>query len=185
MYTIGKLARKFGLSRSALLYYDRAGLLRPRGHAKGEYRLYDEEDAARLERIRQYREAGLSVNSIRDLLSTGRGEMRDILEKRLRELNGEILNLREQQHLLAQLLGSGRLASSRTTLTKNSWMELLKSAGFTGKDMDEWHARFEQTAPEKHEAFLRRLRLSKNEIKEIRKLAAKAATARAKTAEVD
>ena len=29
MLTVGVLARRFGLARSTLLYYDRSGLLRP------------------------------------------------------------------------------------------------------------------------------------------------------------
>lgn len=185
MYTIGKLAEKFGLSRSTLLYYDRVGLLRPRGHFKGAYRQYSEDDATRLESIRQYREAGLSVTAISDLLdSDKRGEMRKILESRLCELNDEILNLREQQHLLATLLGRNETAKASDTLSKKSWATLLASAGFDGAAMDEWHARFEQTAPEKHEQFLRRLRISKDEIKAIRQQAAKLHIDRTKCANI-
>ena len=40
MLTIGKLARKFDLSRSTLLYYDRIGLLKPSGRTRANYRVY-------------------------------------------------------------------------------------------------------------------------------------------------
>ncbi|HJW09434.1 MAG TPA: MerR family transcriptional regulator, partial [Holophagaceae bacterium] len=57
--SISALARAFGLSRSALLHYDRVGLLRPaRRSAKG-YRVYSEADARRLEDICTLRRAGL------------------------------------------------------------------------------------------------------------------------------
>lgn len=169
MYTIGKLARKFGIARSTLLYYDRKGLLRPRSHAKGEYRHYSEEEAARLERIRQYRDAGLSLSEILALLDNPKSVgIREILEGRLMELNREITDLREQQHVLARLLG--RNATSRgKTLTKETWTEMLQAAGFSQSDMIDWHARFEKNSPRKHEEFLRKLQIPEEEIKEIRR----------------
>lgn len=50
-YTVGRLVRRFGLSRSALLYYDTIGLLRPSRRARGDYRRYGPADARRLEQI--------------------------------------------------------------------------------------------------------------------------------------
>jgi len=38
--TVGRLARRFGLSRSALLYYHRIGLLVPSMGGDGRYRRY-------------------------------------------------------------------------------------------------------------------------------------------------
>ncbi|EKD38479.1 MAG: transcriptional regulator, MerR family, partial [uncultured bacterium] len=55
--TVGRLARKFGLSRSTLLYYDAIGLLSPAGHIQGEYRLYGPSEEGRLEQICRYRRA--------------------------------------------------------------------------------------------------------------------------------
>ena len=49
MYTVSKIAQRFGLSRSTLLYYDRIGLLSPSGRSPGDYRLYDQADCDRLE----------------------------------------------------------------------------------------------------------------------------------------
>ncbi len=40
MITIGRLARRFGLSRSTLLYYDSIGLLSPSTRSAKDYRLY-------------------------------------------------------------------------------------------------------------------------------------------------
>ena len=48
--TVGRLAKRFGLSRSTLLYYDRLGLLCPSGRSGGDYRLYEDADAQRLDR---------------------------------------------------------------------------------------------------------------------------------------
>ena len=64
MITVGRLAKRFGLSRSTLLYYDSIGLLRPTGRSAKGYRLYSEDDAARLEKICLYRQTGLSLDEV-------------------------------------------------------------------------------------------------------------------------
>jgi SAM-dependent methyltransferase len=45
-FTIGALARRFSLARSTLLYYDRIGLLCPRGRSQGNDRLYSAADVS-------------------------------------------------------------------------------------------------------------------------------------------
>ena len=69
-YRISELARRFGLSRSTLLYYDRLGLLRPSGRSQADYRQYSEDDLSRLERICFFRQAGLSLAEIARLLES-------------------------------------------------------------------------------------------------------------------
>ena len=68
MYTIGRLARRYQLSRSTLLYYDRIGLLKPGARTETGYRIYDEYDAKRLEKICTYRRAGLALADIKTSL---------------------------------------------------------------------------------------------------------------------
>lgn len=175
MLTIGKLAKTVGLSRSTLLYYDRLGLLRPSGHLKGEYRLYSQKDATRLERICQYRKAGLSLKTIGRLLDEcGKNEMNNILENRLLELNAELQRVQEQQTFIAALLGRNDLIREVRNLTKNSWMNLLSAAGFSERDMLNWHIRFERSDPEKHEQFLLRLQIPEHERRLIRNQTARA-----------
>ena len=52
-YSISRIARACGLSRSTLLYYDRVGLLRSSARTGSGYRVYNEKDLSRLARIRQ------------------------------------------------------------------------------------------------------------------------------------
>src|SRR6266496_3342040 len=70
-YSISKLARTRGLSRSTLLYYDRLGLLKPSGRTGSGYRYYTDADQRRLKRIFDFREAGLTLKEIRAVLSSG------------------------------------------------------------------------------------------------------------------
>jgi DNA-binding transcriptional MerR regulator/protein-L-isoaspartate O-methyltransferase len=173
MYTVGRLAKRHGLSRSTLLYYDRIGLLRPTGHAKGEYRQYSDADDARLARIREYRRAGIALDEIRRMLD-GHAEtsVAGALENRLVELNREMDGLREQQRLVAGLLGRADLLAEAEAMDKATWVSLLAAAGFTEADMRDWHVRFEHSAPDRHDRFLRALRIPDSEISAIRAMAA-------------
>jgi len=173
MHTVGRLAQKHGLSRSTLLYYDRIGLLRPTGHAKGEYRQYSAEDDARLGRICEYRQAGISLKEIGRMLDDPADTtLSGALEIRLAQINEEMAVLRDQQTLAAGLLGRTDLLADHAAMDKETWVSLLSSAGFNEEDMRRWHVQFERTAPGKHEEFLRRLAIPEGEISAIRAMAA-------------
>ena len=115
--TVGRLARRFGLSRTTLLYYDRIGLLRPSARTSSRYRLYSGKDVRRLERITAYREAGLPLAEIRAILDGPTSRTAAILEAHLETLNRKIGGLRRQQRTVASLLKDRRTtavsASSR------------------------------------------------------------------------
>ena len=51
MYTIGQLVKRYGLSRSTLLYYDRIGLLSASARSDANYRLYTDKDLQRMSQI--------------------------------------------------------------------------------------------------------------------------------------
>jgi len=173
MYTVGRLAKKHGLSRSTLLYYERIGLFAPHQHAKGDYRQYSEEDDRRLARICQYRKAGIALSVIKAMLDGGpENRIVDALEQRLEELNTEQETIRLQQELVTKLLGRPGLLADVSAMDKATWVGLLRSAGFNEEDMRQWHIQFERTAPQKHEAFLRQLAIPSMEIRAIRSMAA-------------
>ena len=88
-YTISKLARMFGLSRSALLYYDRIGLLPPSGRTGAGYRCYSEDDRERLEQICAYRQAGLTIEDIQTLQQEQKPGI-SVLRQRLQAIGREI-----------------------------------------------------------------------------------------------
>ena len=172
-FTVGRLARRHGLSRSALLYYDRIGLLRPSGHAKGEYRRYSAQDDERLARICEYRRAGISLKEIRAMLDEAPDtNVAAALERRLTELNEAMDGLRKQRALVTRLLGRPKLLSRDAALDRTGWLALLETAGIDGAGADEWHKRFEQSAPEGHARFLRRLGLGDEEVSAVRTMAA-------------
>jgi len=170
MFRITELARKFGLSRSTLLYYDRIGLLTPSGRSEAGYRLYSPNDRDRLAAICSYRQAGLTINDICRVLAMEEDANGIVLQRRLRELGEEIRSLQTQQHLLAKMLQVHALGELPVTVDKQAWIEMLRAAGMDDAAMRIWHAEFERRAPEAHHQFLLALGISETEALCIRNL---------------
>jgi DNA-binding transcriptional MerR regulator len=171
MFPISTVAKRFGLSRSTLLYYDRLKLVRPTYRTAAGYRLYSNEDEARLKQICRFRETGLSLAAIKRLLddeAPSSSLVSEALHRRLTELNHEIAALRRQQQVVLKLLprkGQGRLARA---MTKDRWVALLRSLGLTDAEMIRWHVAFERQSPLAHQDFLESLGLPETEILRIR-----------------
>ena len=171
--TLGRLARATGLARSSLLHYEALGLLKPLARSEAGYRLYGEAEVERLQLIRRYREAGLSLEAIQQLLSRPNAHgPAALLEQRLLALSDEVQRLRDQQQELVRLLAMPEFQALRRARGKADWVALLRQAGFSDEDMRRWHAGFETAAPDQHKAFLESLGLSPVEVAAIRQAAA-------------
>jgi MerR family transcriptional regulator, thiopeptide resistance regulator len=169
MFKITELARKLGLSRSTLLYYDRIGLLTPSGRSEAGYRLYSLNDRDRLATICSFRQAGLTIKDIRRVLLTDVDANSAVLQRRMRELGDEIRTLQTQQHLLGKMLQVQSLGELPVTVDKQAWIEMLRAAGMDEAAMRRWHTEFERRAPEAHHQFLLALGISEDEVLVIRK----------------
>lgn len=168
MFRITELARKHGLSRSTLLYYDRIGLLVPSERNEAGYRLYSLNDHEKLSTICSFRQAGLTIEDIRRMLSMEDDTNGMVLKRRIRELEKEIRTLRTQQHLLGKMLQVQSLGELPMTIDKQVWIEMLRAAGMDETAMKTWHTEFECRAPEAHLNFLLSLGISEAEAALIR-----------------
>jgi len=168
MYTISQIAKKYGLSRSTLLYYDKIGLLSPESRSRSEYRLYSEADCRTMDEIAGLKNAGVSLGEIRKLLGGGKNRRADILRERLEAINNEIRSLRNQQRFILNLLGDKAIVGRTRVLTKEKWIGYLRKAGLDEAGMRRWHQEFEASSPEAHQDFLESLGLSDSEIRLIR-----------------
>lgn len=169
-YSISAIARLCSLSRSTLLYYDRLGLLCASGRTASGYRYYTEADCKRLERIRQFRDAGLTLREIQAVLSSGGKPGTRLLEKRMRETAGHIVDLKNRQRLLAGMLRGVASGKCPSSVDKKLWIKMLRAAGMDEKAMDRWHAEFERRAPDGHQEFLLSLGIPSSEAARIRRL---------------
>jgi DNA-binding transcriptional MerR regulator len=85
-YTIKKLAQMSGVTTRTLRYYDQIGLLLPARVAPNGYRMYGEEEVDLLQHILFYRELGLSLREIAQIIKNPGFDRKKALEDHLSEL---------------------------------------------------------------------------------------------------
>lgn len=85
--TSGEIAKKTGVSQKTIRLYDEKGLLKPSGYSEGNYRLYDVEALAVLEKIIALKQIGFSLEEIRENLEIERDvNITEALTRQLRIL---------------------------------------------------------------------------------------------------
>lgn len=168
VWTIGRLAREFGLSRSSLLHYDSIGLLSPLDRNASGYRLYSEAMVERLRRICAYRGTGMPLKRIAQILERDAkpDSARAPLLKRLEEINHAIKALRTQQRLVLAMLSGA--CDDVSLCDRKVFVETLEKAGLSKSEMEKFHAAFEENSPSAHDDFLNLLGFSRDEILETR-----------------
>lgn len=155
MYTVKELARLTGLTPRTLRYYDAIGLLCPHRGRENDYRLYGTEEVDRLQQILLYRDMGVPLEEIKNLLDAPgfdrEAALREHLQ-RLRERRREVDALiRTVQITLSEIEGG-------TTMTDEKKFEGMKrqiieeNEAAYGKELRE---KYGDEAVEAHTARLR------------------------------
>ncbi|MET8869479.1 MerR family transcriptional regulator [Nonomuraea sp. NPDC004580] len=103
LYPIGDVARRTGLSVSAIRYYSDAGIITPTRLTEAGYRLYDVRAIARLELIRTLRELDAGLVDIRQLLA-GETSLHDLLTAHLELVERQERDLRARRAVLRTLV---------------------------------------------------------------------------------
>ena len=67
-YTVQKLGRLAGISTRTLRYYDEIGILKPARINSSGYRIYGQQEVDRLQQILFYRELGVSLENIKNIV---------------------------------------------------------------------------------------------------------------------
>lgn len=169
--TIGQLARRFGLSRSALLHYDRVGLLRAEQRTGNGYRRYGPASVERLTRIVELRSAGMPLHAIADAM-VGTEGLVALLEQQVTVLDQQIAALQAQRSIAHRLMSVP--GPSRTALSRGDWTRMFRALGLSDQQMRQWHHMFELSAPLAHGRFLSFLGLKAEEIEQVRRWSADA-----------
>jgi len=103
--TIGELARRTGLARSAIRYYEQERLI-PRAARVSGRRVFDEASLAQLEVVQLARDAGFRLSEIRRLVTEfGRDRWRRLAVQKLAEVQATAERLRAMAELLEKLVG--------------------------------------------------------------------------------
>lgn len=169
MLSISQLAKRAGIARSSLMYYERIGLLLPTTRTDNGYRWYGPQEVARLDNIMAYRSYGIAIEDISKLLNRNCQAQTEILKNHFQQLELEIKKLRQQQSAIIELLNIDQ-ALEENTVNKERWVAIMSASGFSESDMTRWHQTFEKMEPEEHQRFLQSLGINDTEIAKIRKL---------------
>ncbi|MDQ0201574.1 MerR family transcriptional regulator [Neobacillus ginsengisoli] len=128
-YTVQKLGKLAGISTRTLRYYDEIGILKPARINSSGYRIYGQAEVDRLQQILFYRELGVSLNSIRDIVTAPSFDGANAL----REHREKLLEKRQQlDMLIANVEKTIAVTEGRIKMADNEKFE-----GFKQKMIDD------------------------------------------------
>ena len=93
---IGDVAVRSGVTRDAIRFYERSGLLEQPGRSKSRHRIYDVGTLDRIRLVRQLQNCGLTISDIKEVLFLGDGD-RPAASKRLVEIMRRRLTFLEER----------------------------------------------------------------------------------------
>lgn len=117
LHPIGDVARRTGLSVSAIRFYSDEGLVPPTDETDGGHRLYDLEAVARFEFIRTLRDLDTGLDQIRRVL-TGVVSLRDLLAEHLDVVENRAREMQSRRAVLRALVRSDSSAQRAKVLQR-------------------------------------------------------------------
>lgn len=129
--TVGRVADLVGVSVRTLHHWDAIGLVRPSGRSWSGYRLYDAEDVARIHRVLVYRELGLALAQIGEILDDPSVDPREHLQRQRTLLEERIRRLERTARAVDEMI-------ERTDMTHENGIRLSaeEQARIFGADWD-------------------------------------------------
>ncbi|WP_391205063.1 MerR family transcriptional regulator [Psychrobacillus sp. L4] len=141
-YTIQKLGQLAGISTRTLRYYDEIGLLKPARINSSGYRIYSSAEVDRLQQILFYRELGVNLDSIKEIMTS---EAFDKVTA-LKEHREKLLEKRAQLDLLIDNVDKSIQQTERgITMTDKE-----KFKGFKQKLVDDNEKKYGEEIREKY-----------------------------------
>ena len=124
MKTVKEVSKLSGVSIRTLHHYDAIGLLKPTQVTEAGYRLYDDAALEKLSMILVFRELGLSLKEIGDILHAPDFDRNRVLEKQIKLMQERVGKLQDRIALAKGLLTVG--------------VKYMNFEGFDPKKMDEY-----------------------------------------------
>lgn len=128
-YTVQKLGLLAGISTRTLRYYDQIGILKPARISSSGYRIYGQREVDRLQQILFYRELGVALEEIKELITSPAFDA----DLALKEHRKRLLEKREQ---LDALIANVELTLAQREGTK-TMSDKQKFEGFKQKLVDD------------------------------------------------
>jgi DNA-binding transcriptional MerR regulator len=127
LYPIGDVARRTGLTVSAIRFYADEGVVAPTAVTGGGFRQYDVHAVARLELVRTLRDLGAGLDDIRRVLAA-RTTLHDLAETHLRLVETQLRQFRARRAVLRTIV------RQHTTTEQVSLMHKLVSMSDDDRD---------------------------------------------------
>jgi DNA-binding transcriptional MerR regulator len=141
-YTVQKLAQLAGVSSRTLRYYDEIEILKPARINSSGYRIYGEAEVNRLQQILFYRELGVELDSIKDIVTAPSFDGATAL----REHREKLLEKREQlDTLIVNVEKTIALTEGRINMSNKE-----KFQGFKKKMIDDNEKKYGKEIREKY-----------------------------------
>jgi DNA-binding transcriptional MerR regulator len=141
-YTVQKLGQLAGISTRTLRYYDEIGILKPARINSSGYRIYGHKEVDRLQQILFYRELGISLEQIGEIVTAPSFNG----AKALKEHREQLLDKRIQLDLLiANVEKTIAVTEGRITMTDKEKFE-----GFKQKMIDDNEEKYGKEIREKY-----------------------------------
>jgi DNA-binding transcriptional MerR regulator len=122
-YTVQRLGQLAGISARTIRYYDTIGILKPARINSSGYRIYGQAEVDRLQQILFYRELGVGLDRIKDILNDPSFDR----IKALKEHREQLLGKRKQlDKLIANVEKTIALHEGRMTMTDQEKFEGFK-----------------------------------------------------------
>ena len=107
MKTVNEMSKLAGVSVRTLHHYDTIGLLKPTQVTEAGYRLYDDAALERLSMILVFRELGLSLRQIGDILHAPDFDRNRVLETQIKLMQERVGKLQDRIALAKGILTIG------------------------------------------------------------------------------
>ncbi len=141
-YTIQKLAKLAGISTRTLRYYDEIDMLQPTRINSSGYRIYGQEKVDKLQQILFYRELGVSLESIKAIVTAPSFDS----SKALKEHHEKLLEKRSQLNsLIANVEKTIASTEGRITMSNKEKFE-----GFKQRLVDDNEKKYGKEVREKY-----------------------------------
>ncbi|MBE1495974.1 DNA-binding transcriptional MerR regulator [Amycolatopsis lexingtonensis] len=127
LYPIGDVARRTGLSVSAIRFYADEGVVPPTGLTEGGFRQYDVHAIARLELVRTLRDLGAGLDDIRRVLAE-ESTLRELAVRHLRLVEDQLRQFHARRAVLRTIV------RQHTTTEQVSLMHKLVSMSDDDRD---------------------------------------------------
>lgn len=143
--TVGEVSVLLGVSVRALHHWEAKGLVAPAARTGGNYRLYSDDDIARLQQVMIYRACGMGLDAIAEVLDSGADTVSHLLRQRSLLMRKESA-LKQMVAAIDELLEDA-MDSEKQGLSVEEVAVILENADFPAQqaeaeekygDTDDW-----------------------------------------------